>query len=124
MGISFLKKLGGAIAKGVSIGGAVAAIAAPDKFKPVIAKGLDTLSRVGDVVIQTEALAQSLSGPVAGADKLKAASPIAAAMILESSLVAGRKIADQALFTQGCQKITDGMADILNSIDGSEVPDA
>ena len=51
-----------------------------------------------------------------GPDKLKAATP-SVQQILLSSLVAGKKIKDEELFKSGSIKVTDGVAEILNSLD-------
>jgi hypothetical protein len=56
-----------------------------------------------------------------GPDKLKAASPLVAQIIHQSEMLAGKKIDDKVLFAAGVEKITSGMADILNSVKDSEV---
>lgn len=114
--MTFLSKLGKIIATvtGLFLG-----------FAPVIQKTypgtggvIDTVSKdlaeVGTVVANIEAIGQ-LKG-LSGADKAKAAGPLVAQIVLNSSLVAGKKIANPDLFQQGCQNISGGVADVLNSL--------
>ncbi len=75
------------------------------------------LEQVSAVIIQAELFGQALSLP--GAQKLQAASPAVAQIILQSSILANHKIANQPLFQAGCTKITDGMADVMNSLNDS-----
>lgn len=74
----------------------------------------------GVALIQTiEAAGQAAQLP--GAQKLAMAAGPMAQIILQSEAFAGKKIANPDLFKQGAQKIADGLADCLNSIDESEV---
>lgn len=75
----------------------------------------DKLVELRDVIVQVEIFGQALG--LAGADKLKAAGPAVAQVILSSSILAGRKIRDPELFKRGATKMSDGMADIMNSLD-------
>jgi hypothetical protein len=77
-------------------------------------KIVDTLENVAAIIINVEAFGQVLSTP--GADKLKAATPMVAQIILRSDMMAGQDINNEVLFMQGCTKVTDGMADVLNSL--------
>lgn len=72
------------------------------------------LSAVGDLVTTGEAIAQ-LKG-MSGADTAKALGPLVAQVILKSTLVAGKKIADQAKFNAACIAIGGDVADVLNSL--------
>lgn len=73
------------------------------------------IAEMAGIVVQTEVLGQALKLP--GPDKLKAAAPLVAQIVLRSSIVANHKIANPALFQQGCTKMTDGLADILNALE-------
>lgn len=75
------------------------------------------LEQISSIIVQAELFGQALNIP--GAQKLIAASPAVAQIILQSSILANHKIANQALFKQGCTKITDGMADVMNSLNDS-----
>src|SRR6188474_1786323 len=72
------------------------------------------LAQIADIVVNTELLGAALGLP--GTDKLKAAAPAVAQIILKSSILVHHEIEDQALFATGSQKVADGMADILNSL--------
>jgi hypothetical protein len=118
--LTFLKKFGEYILKGLQIVTGVAPVIAtvvtaqsPENAGKV-QTGLTDLSAIASIIQNVEAFGQALS--LAGADKLKAAQPLVAQMILQSALLANHKIANAALFTQGTTKVADGMADILNSL--------
>lgn len=72
------------------------------------------LAAVAAVIANVEAVGQVANMP--GADKLKAATPLVAQVLLQSSVLAQHKIANPALFQSGAQKIADGMADVLNAL--------
>ena len=120
--MKFLKKLGVAIAKGSVVLGKVTGYwpmieGAVQTFAPKAADEMatigDTLTKIGGVVVQVEAVGAALQLP--GAQKLTAASPLVAQLILQSDLARGRKIDDQEEFARGVAKITEGVVDVLNS---------
>lgn len=80
----------------------------------VIGKVIDTLEKLTDVIIGVETFGQVLDIP--GPDKLRAAVPLAAQVLLKSDLLIGKKIDNHPLFMQGVTKMTDGLADVLNSL--------
>jgi hypothetical protein len=88
------------------------------KDDQIIAKAGDTLMQVSTVVQMVEAIGQAASTPMPGAEKLKVATPLVAQIILSSTMLAQHKIANEALFRQGCASIASGMADVLNSLKG------
>jgi len=73
-----------------------------------------SLTQIAGIIGQVELFGQALGLP--GDQKLKAAAPAVAQIVLQSSFMAGHKIADPILFQRGCTKVADGMADILNSL--------
>jgi len=94
-------------------------------FKGALPSQAGTIDKVESEItliagqIQTvEAIGQALA--IKGPDKLKAAAPLVAQVILKSALMAGHEY-DAALFTQGASKIADGFADVLNSIKPDKV---
>jgi hypothetical protein len=119
MGLTFLKKAGQVIA---GMAGILPLFQPAAAMNPKIAGMLSTteaeLTKIGNVILQTEAFGNTLS--LKGPDKLKAAAPQVAQLVMASSLIAGKKIANQALFHLGSTKIGDGMADILNSLHEDE----
>src|SRR4051812_47529302 len=77
------------------------------------------LAQLSGVIVTVKAIGQSLG--IKGPDKLKAAGPLVAQVILQSSLMAHHQIDNPALFQQASTKIADGIADLLNSLKSSGV---
>lgn len=127
--MTFLSKLGKVLATIVNIAGIAAGIGpilggflgskVSGAVSTVTGKIVNDLTAVGQTVLMAETMIQ---GTGTGAMKLAAATPLVAQIIQTSELVAGHKIANEALFIQGSQKITSGVADILNSIHPDAVP--
>lgn len=115
--MTFLKKLGGFLAKAVQIAVGVGPIILPfigsSKTAQIATAAVNDFTAVGQTILTVEAAFQ---GQGTGAQKLAAAVPLVSGIVKTSELVAGKKIANESLFTQGCEKITNGMVDVLNSI--------
>lgn len=119
----WLKKVGSIIGKAGLIAGQVAGVIPqiqrvyqlPAQTGSVVNTVQNDLEQIGAIIVTIEAVGQALN--LAGPDKLKAAAPLVAQAILQSSLLVGHKIQDEAKFQQGCAKLADGMVDILNSLD-------
>ncbi len=111
--MKFLTKLGQILLKGTQIITGLSPLIQP-QYQTAVAKTVDTLEEIGKIIVAVEAFGQVLNTP--GADKLRAATPSATQLILQSSLLAGKKINDPALFSKGCGEVTAGLADILNSL--------
>jgi hypothetical protein len=110
-----LGKIGVAVGKALPIAGPILAAVIPGtKDDAVIAKATTTIDQVVGVIAQVEVMGQALALP--GTQKLTAATPLVAQLLLRSSTLAGKEIADPALFTAGCEKIAAGTADVLNSL--------
>jgi hypothetical protein len=120
--MKFLSKLAQVILQGVSIVSGIAPVIAqvPGAAGPVQTISQD-LAQIAQIIAQVEVIGQKLKH--AGPDKLLAAAPLVEQVLLQSSLLAGRKIDKNRadLFTQGSKKIADGMADVLNSLHEDEV---
>ena len=82
-----------------------------------IANVTSDLTSIGTVIVQIETALQGKSG----ADKLQAAIALVGPIIRTSQLVSGKKIANDALLQKGIGEVTQGMVDILNSIDQESV---
>lgn len=120
--MSFLKKLGQIALKvvvGVDTFGSMVKAVTPDGVDHVIDLVGDYSTQAAEVIAQAEIMGAALQLP--GPDKLKAATPAMAQVILRSDAMLGRKIADPVLFERGVSKITDGWADILNSLDADDL---
>lgn len=116
MNLTFLKKLGVALAEGLSIAVGIGPLIAPylgAKGGAVESQVINDLTAVGQVVVQVEAI---LQGSGNGPAKLKAAVPLVASIIRTSELISGHQIEDEAAFTAACAVITGGVADLLNSL--------
>ena len=121
--MTFLKKLGSILAKGLAMATGIWPIVQGffgSSTSPVVHGAVEyvptiinDLTQIAGIVVQVEAIIQT---PGSGADKLKAATPLVANVVRTSELISGKKIANDTLFIQGCGKLTDGMADILNSL--------
>lgn len=114
--MKFLSKLAELFMKGLQIwtGFSPAVTAALPGSAGAIQVVSQDLSEIGNVIVDVEQMAVALQ--IKGPDKLKAAAPLVADVILKSTLLVNHKVADSALFTQGCTDVANGMAEILNSL--------
>lgn len=113
---TWLKKVGEIILKGVEIVSGIAPIVSaslPGSAGTVQVVSQD-LAQIATVIQEVEVMGQALKQP--GPQKLTAAAPLVAQIVLQSSILAGRSIANEALFTQACSEIAGGVADLLNSL--------
>jgi len=112
----FLSVLGQLILKGGQIVGLFAP--AIEQVLPKSSGVVNTVSadlaQIANIVSDVEVAGQALKTP--GPGKLTAAAPLVAQVILQSSMLAGHKVAQPDLFNQGATSIASGMADILNSL--------
>jgi hypothetical protein len=111
--MKFLTKLGQILVKATAIITGLGPLF-PDHTS-AIGKVRDTLSAVASIVVNVEAFGQVLG--TTGQDKLRAATPMVTQILLQSDLLIGKKIDDPVLFSAGVEKITSGVADVLNSLD-------
>jgi hypothetical protein len=122
--MSFLAKLGTALARGIAILTGLEPLIAPlfgskaNAAAGAVVKVANDLNAVAQVVVTAEALIQT---PGSGAAKLAAAAPLVVNIIKTSEIVSGHKIANEQLFLQGCTDLTSAMAEILNALDGGTV---
>lgn len=120
--MTFLKKFGQILAKigiiAASVGGITIPFLGSGKSAQVAGTVVNDLTAIGGVVGQIEVALQGKSG----IDKLTAAIALVRPIILTSQMVIGKKIANEALFTQAIQEYTQATVDLLNSIDQSAVP--
>jgi len=124
--MTFLKKLGSILAQGIAVATGVwplvsGLFGSNTKAQNTGTLIINDLTSIGQVVVQAEALIQSTgSGP----QKLAAAAPLVANIVKTSELVSGHKIANEALFIQGCTDLTSAVAEILNSLDSGSLQTA
>ena len=122
--MTFLKKLGTVLLKIVGV-----VSGAEPLIQPLLGSGVTStkvatvtndLTQIGQVVTQIETAFAAVSGST-GAQKLQAATPLVGNIIKTSELVVGKKIANEALFTQAIQEYTQATVDLLNSLDQSNI---
>src|SRR5882724_1372611 len=120
--MTFLKKLGTILANVAGIAIGVGPIIGPflgsGKASQVTGTVVNDLTSIGALIVQIETMgaAVGLTGP----QKLQAAIPLIGNIIKTSEMVAGKKIANEALFTQAVQEYAQATVDLLNSIDQGE----
>jgi hypothetical protein len=98
----------------------------PAKAQPVVSE----INQIASEIAVAEAIGQKMKDNFAAtpqpagatlADvslaKARAVLPGVQEILRESNLLAGRKVADEDRFTLGCQKIIDGMVDVLDSVE-------
>lgn len=118
--MTFLKRFGMLLLKATQVVTGIAPVYQNDPHASSVIQEIQTdLGSISAVIGSIEAVGQALNLP--GPEKLKAAAPQVAQVILRSALLAKHKIKDETLFAQGSTKIADGMADILNSLDADGV---
>ena len=120
--MSFLAKLGKVLlTEAASITGILPVIqpllGRNNKLEPVAAKITDTLTLIGTSVVTIE---MALNGKQ-GAEKFAALVNLVGPLIRTSELVAGKEIANEAMFQKGINEIAQGAVDILNSLKESGV---
>lgn len=123
---TFLKKLGTILVNVAGVAVGVGPIIQPFLGSGKVAAGATTvvndLTAIGSTIVQIETAFAAVPGST-GAQKLQAAIPLVGNIIKTSELVVGKKIANEALFTQAIQEYTQATVDLLNSIDqGAAVP--
>jgi hypothetical protein len=125
--MTFLKKLGSVLLRIATIAAGVGPLITPflgsGKSAQVSGTVVNDLTSIGSVIVQIETAFAAVPGST-GAQKLQAAIPLVGNIIKTSELVIGKKIANEALFTQSIQEITQGMVDLLNSLDEGAVKTA
>lgn len=118
--MTFLKKLGQILFKLLAVATSIGPIITPflgsGKSGQIATTGINDLTSVGQVVVQIETAMQG----AAGTAKLAACIPLVGNIIRTSELVAGKKIANETLFTTAVQEYTQATVDLLNAIHGDE----
>lgn len=92
----------------------------PEKFRPLIQRVDGALERahlgeMGDVIVQVEAFSAALSSPLPGPEKLKAATPPVANIMLDFFKIRHMEIQDEAEFLAASQEMTNAMVRAFNA---------
>lgn len=114
--MTFLKKLGEILVKGLEIATGIGPLLQGSFPSAAGTIGVieNEFNQIANIVVTVESVGQALQQP--GPQKLAAAAPLISQVIMKSSLLANRKIADPVLFQKAVTEIGGGMADLLNSL--------
>lgn len=114
--LTFLKKLGIILAKVGAVAAGVYPLVQPmlgsGKAAAVTTTVVNDFTLIMQRVVEIETALQGKPGT----EKLSAAIPLIKNIVATSEAVAGKKIANEPLFDKGCEEVTQGVVDILNSI--------
>jgi hypothetical protein len=125
--VTFLKKLGQVLLRVVGIAAGIGPVITPflgsGKAGQVAGTVTNDLTSIGSIIVQLETAFAAVPNST-GAQKLQAAIPLVSNIIKTSELAAGKKIANEALFTQACTEYAQATVDLLNSIHPDEVKTA
>lgn len=118
--MTFLKKLGQIILSVAGVAAGIGPIVLPflgsGKAGTVATVALNDLTSLGQTIATIEAAGAAVPG-ITGAQKLAMATPLIANIIKTSELVAGKKIANPALFTKASGEFAQATVDLLQSLD-------
>lgn len=123
--LSFLKQAGTILVNGASVvelGYPILGKLLPKKAEGVADVVVSDLGELSSVVTNIETAANAVPGGLTGAQKFAAALPGVTRAIAQSSVMAGKKIADQALFQKACSEYAQATVDMLNSLDAATLP--
>jgi hypothetical protein len=122
--MTFLKKAGSLLVNAVSVvelGYPVLGKLLPKSVSGVADEIVTDLQQFSGVVTSVEAVAQALPTGLSGEQKLIAVLPGITRAVAQSSVMAGKKIADNALFQKACNGYAQATVDMLNSLDASSI---
>jgi hypothetical protein len=123
--VSFLKKAGTLLVNGVSVvelGYPILGRMLPPKVAGVADVVVTDLEQFSSTVTSVEQIANAIPTGLTGEQKFKAVLPGITRAVAQSSVMAGKKIADQALFDKACSEYAQATVDMLNACDGSTLP--
>jgi hypothetical protein len=122
--VTFLKKAGTLLVNAVSVvelGYPILGRLIPKAGQGIAATIVNDLEQFSGVVTTIEQIGASIPAGLTGEQKLAAALPAITQAVAASSVMAGKKIANQALFQKACSEYAQATVDMLNSLDPSSV---
>jgi hypothetical protein len=118
---TFLKVIGQVLAGGTQLLSFVFPVLRPlmggGTLVGEITTGVNDFTAIGTQVITIETALQGKTGP----EKLAAASTLVEGVVRTSELVSEHKIADEAMFIEGCTDLTNATVKIMNALDASAI---
>jgi hypothetical protein len=123
--MTFLKKAGTLLVNGVSVlelGYPILGALVPKSAQPVVGTVVNDLEQFAGTVTTVETMAQAIPSGLTGEQKFAAAIPGIAKAINQSSVMAGKKIADNALFQKAVNGYAQASVDLLNSLSPETLP--
>lgn len=125
MGVGgFLKKAGEAIinvASVVELGYPIFGRILPKAVQEYATPAVNDLQQIAGVVTSIEAISAAQPTKLTGDQKFAYALPGVVDAIAKSSVLAGKKIANQTLFQSACREYAQATVDLLNSLDPGSV---
>ncbi len=121
--MTFLKRLGEILAKGLAIAAGVGPLIAPylGAKSGMVTEAVNDLTQISNIVIDAEAMMQT---PGSGAAKLAASTPLVLQVLKTSQAFSGKKIDNEALAEEGAADIVTGLTKFMNAIHVSEAKTA
>jgi len=122
--VTFLKKAGTLLVNAVSVvelGYPILGRLIPKAGQGIAATVVNDLEQFAGVVTTVEQISASLPAGLTGEQKFVAALPGIAQAAAASSVMVGKKIANQALFQKACSEYAQATVDMLNSLDASSI---
>ena len=122
--ITFLKKAGTILVNAVSVielGYPVLGKLIPKSAAGTADTVVNDLEQMSSVVTSVETIGAALPTNLTGEQKFAAALPGITQAVAGSSVMLGKKIANQALFQQACKEYAQATVDMLNSLDPATI---
>jgi hypothetical protein len=121
---TFLKKAGTLLVNAVSVielGYPVLGKLLPKNVQGVTDTVVTDLEQFSGTVTSVEAMAAAIPAGLTGEQKFAAALPGITRAVAQSSVMLGKKVADQALFQRACNGYAQATVDLLNSVDPASI---
>jgi hypothetical protein len=123
--MTFLKKAGTLLVNGVSLvelGYPILGKLVPAKAQPVVNTIVSDLEQFAGTVTTVETMANAIPAGLTGEQKLAASLPGIAQAVAQSSVMLGKKIADNAMFQKAVTEYAQASVDLLNSLSPETLP--
>jgi hypothetical protein len=122
--LTFLKKAGTLLVNAVSVielGYPVLGKLLPASAQGAVGTVVTDLEQFSGTVTSVEAMAAAIPAGLTGEQKFAAVLPGITRAVAQSSVMAGKKIANQPLFQKACNEYAQATVDMLNSLDPASI---